>query len=710
MENRKIEILKKLIWGVLLVLTVGHTHSYDEKRLWGSAQTGAVGGIGYFEGVDGNIKNKKGQTPLMVAVKNGHTDVVLALSEATVNVWEEDNTGKTAYDYINVPTNRKEKMYSDRMYWALHILEVEQIVKVKGKIIEYGYEKDTDRLSILIKGARCEDFIFPKWTECQALKASSKHAIFKAIENKDNILFDELLPTVLDMSIKNESNYTLLWASIHHYNFYALEKLLDKGVDMYAFDQNGLKTPVFWATMINDTKLLNVLLKHGADVNSKDAFGSIALSTAMYQCSNFDTIAILLEHGANPYLKDKYGKTVFEEETVSCKDKENIGKMRKLLHSMDVKGLKAQAVDLNIKAKIAYEKKELLRKKKKFDIYLSTLSDVNIVDSAGFTPLHKAVATKDYYAIKKLIDKGADINMLDGKYGVWTPFNYTIAMHDIKALKIFLDNGADVDFYHKGKSTVLNDAIRSCNLDMVKLLLDNGANPRLKDGYGGTVENSLDKCDEEVKKKVLALVQNIITGRTNNMLQVVDKVEFQNTSENRKNKEKIEEIKAYIKEKKNAKNPIFVAIRYKNNIDFDKFLKTVKDIDLKNKQGDTLLYAAVEARNYYAIKKLIAHGANMNYTKEYRTYTPFSYAVGLSDTRAVKLFVDKGVNVNYQYKKSLTNLSLAVKQCNIDIIKLLLGSGADIVLEDKRGDNAIKSLGFCNKKDNKAIKKLIMGD
>ena len=681
---------------------------HDSEQLWKAVETGAVGGIGYFKGINANIKNEQGQTPLMVAVKNEYTEVVRALGEAIVNVREIDDEGKTAFDYIKKPMSREDNMYSRRMYGALRVVEVEQIVRGKAKIVQYSYKNDTDILSLTIKGAKCEDFVFPENTQCSALKASSKHPIFKAIKDKNNTEFDKLLSNLTDLSIRNNSNYTPLWASIHYHNFYALEKLLDAGADMYALDQFGLKTPVFWATMINDAKLLKVLLKHGADVDSKDAFGSVALSNAMYKCSSFDTIAILLEHGANPYLKDKYRKTIFEKEPISCKDKENIERMKKLLHSKDGEGLKSKAVELNRKAKMAYLEEEKIQKKKKFDAYLGTLSDINSIDSGGFTPLHKAVATKDYYAMKKLIEKGADVHKLDGKYGVWTPFNYTIAMNDVKALKIFLVHGVDVNFHHKGKSTVLNDAIRVCNVEMVKLLLENGANPRLKDGYGGTVVSSLKKCDKTVKKEVTKLVNNVIKKGKNNTLQTIEKVEFQAAVEERKNKNKVEKTKAYVKSKKNTDNPILEAIRYKNNIDFDKYLKTLDNIDLKDASDNTLLYIAVEERNYYAIKKLLAHGANMYYINDYRTFSPFSYTVGLSDTRAVKLFVNEGVDVNHQYKKSFTALSLAVKQCNIAIIKLLLESGANTTLEDKRGDNAVKSLGYCNEKNNKIIKDLII--
>ena len=307
--------------------------SEERKRelIWIAAEKNNLYGKKHYKNVDLNLKNTKGQTPLMIATKYGFVRVIEEFSEGNIDVNIKDNQGKTAFDYIKKPMSREEKIYSSRVYGALRILEVKQIIKQKAKIVQYSYNNDTDILSVTIKNEKCNDFLFSTHTECHELKLSSNDAIFQAIKDKDNESFDKLLPNLTDLSIRNKSNYTPLWASIHYHNFYALEKLLDAGADMYALDQFDLKTPVYWAAMINDTKLLKVLLKHGADVDSKNLFGDTALSTAMYKCNNFEAIAILLDNGANPYRKNKRGETVFDKEPVFCKDNLNIEKMRELL-------------------------------------------------------------------------------------------------------------------------------------------------------------------------------------------------------------------------------------------------------------------------------------------------------------------------------------------------------------------------------------------
>ena len=323
--------VKKYIVSVMLLSYVLYAQS--NQRLWDSANSGAVGGIGYFKGLNGNVQNDEGQTPLMIAVKNGYTDVVRSFEDAIVDVWQEDYSGKTAFDYIKQPTNKDEILYSKRLYGALRTVEVQQIIISKAKIVQYSYEHDKDMLSITIKGAKCDDFLFPKNTKCHALPTPSNHPIFQAIKDKNNTAFEQSLADLNDMSIRNKSKYTPLWASIHYHNLYALERLLEVGADMYELDQNGLKTPLYWATMINDTKVLKILLKHGADVNSKNLFGDVALYTARSNCDNFEAIEILLDNGADPYQKNKRGKIVFDRDThMSCK-KENSIKMKALLKS-----------------------------------------------------------------------------------------------------------------------------------------------------------------------------------------------------------------------------------------------------------------------------------------------------------------------------------------------------------------------------------------
>jgi uncharacterized RDD family membrane protein YckC len=139
-----------------------------QNDLWKSAKTGNVFyKIGYFDGVDANIKNEQGETPLIIAVKNGYDDVVDSMSSATVDVYMKDDNGKTAFDYIKQPSSQREKIFSDRMYGSLRILEVKQIVRERARIVQYEYRNQTDIMKVTIVGAECSDFSFPENTQCK---------------------------------------------------------------------------------------------------------------------------------------------------------------------------------------------------------------------------------------------------------------------------------------------------------------------------------------------------------------------------------------------------------------------------------------------------------------------------------------------------------------------------------------------------------------
>ena len=118
----------------------------QQNDLWESVKSGDRYGLCYFKDVDANIRNEKGETPLMVAVQNGHSSVIDCLDDAIVDVQIKDNDGRTAFDYIKKPTNRREKILSDRIYASLRMLEVAQIVRGKAKIVQMRYKNKTNIL------------------------------------------------------------------------------------------------------------------------------------------------------------------------------------------------------------------------------------------------------------------------------------------------------------------------------------------------------------------------------------------------------------------------------------------------------------------------------------------------------------------------------------------------------------------------------------
>jgi ankyrin repeat protein/uncharacterized RDD family membrane protein YckC len=270
-----------------------------------------------------NAQNDEGKTPLMVAVENKNTMFLYDVAHLPIQLDIVDNNGKNIYDYAK-------QLESHSIYGVIKYIEAYQIIREKAEIVSSTYSKRTGITEIVIRGSECKVFNFPKYILCHAQKTPTNHPIFKAIKDKDNALFDKLFKELQNLDIVNSSNTSLLWKSIIFKNYYALQRLVDSGVDLQQLDPFDLKTPVYWATMHNDTTMLKILLDGGADVNSKNVFGDFALSTWSQNCSNFEAIRMLLDYGANPYLKNKRGKTVLDKKP-HCDNKKSIEKMIKLL-------------------------------------------------------------------------------------------------------------------------------------------------------------------------------------------------------------------------------------------------------------------------------------------------------------------------------------------------------------------------------------------
>lgn len=139
-----------------------------QKNIWQDIKNGKYYSMNEVKILNFTIKNSKGQTPLMVAVENAQDNLVDSLRMVDTNFWAKDNRGKTAYDYIQKPKTQRDKMFADRMYGSLRMLEASQIILGRASIISSSYQNKDDNLEIFIQGADCKAFKFAKNTLCKS--------------------------------------------------------------------------------------------------------------------------------------------------------------------------------------------------------------------------------------------------------------------------------------------------------------------------------------------------------------------------------------------------------------------------------------------------------------------------------------------------------------------------------------------------------------
>jgi len=112
---------------------------------------------------------------------------------------------------------------------------------------------------------------------------------------------------------------------------------------------------------------------------------------------------------------------------------------------------------------------------------------VNLEAPKKRTPLMLAAYNGHTSVVEFLYGKGADINAKDS--GGQTALFYTSKRSFYETAEFLVKNGAEVNVQSKKKGiTALMIAAGLGNVKMVRLLLDNGADPSLHDNFGATAE------------------------------------------------------------------------------------------------------------------------------------------------------------------------------------------------------------------------------
>ena len=98
-----------------------------------------------------------------------------------------------------------------------------------------------------------------------------------------------------------------------------------------------------------------------------------------------------------------------------------------------------------------------------------------LASPAAAAPIHDAAKKGDVAAITAALEAGADVNESDG----WsTPLWYAARRGHEDAAKLFIARGADVNLTTKSSGPPLLAAIARKNVNLVKLLLASGADPK----------------------------------------------------------------------------------------------------------------------------------------------------------------------------------------------------------------------------------------
>lgn len=219
--------------------------------------------------------------------------------------------------------------------------------------------------------------------------------------------------------------------------------LIKKGVRLEAKTENG-ETPLALAVAEYNVSGAKLLIENGADVHSRDFDGNTLLHRSVKVSSGIVLAQILLDAGADVNATGNDGAT-----------------------------------PLNLACTKNYEAF--------VDLFLKHEADVLATDGQGLMPLHAAAAVNGVPIAKTLLAAGASVNVTDAR-GM-TPLHIATAKGHYHMTRKLLSWGAGVNAADNSGNTPLHHGIQGMGKKVVRVLLERGANPHLRNKKGRRAED-----------------------------------------------------------------------------------------------------------------------------------------------------------------------------------------------------------------------------
>jgi ankyrin repeat protein len=266
---------------------------------------------------------------------------------------------------------------------------------------------------------------------------------------------------------------------------------------------------------------------------------------------------------------------------------------------------------------------------------LEDRSLVSKTDKHGATPLMHAVRYADADLVRLLIERGADVNAAN-KEGV-IPLMW--AANDIDKVRLLLAKGAKVNIRTGlGRSPLLMAATYAGNIEVVKLLLANGARPNDIDQFRETALTSAAKRgDAQMAETLIVAGADLQAG---------------------------------------GRAPLVWAAE-EGNVETIVVLLNHGAAGNKKHLNEALFSAAVRGP-IEAVKLLLEKGGDPSARAGFAGYTPLIGAAysELKSPAVVKLFLDQGADVKIKGADGQTALSLAKRRGQTEVVELLQKAGA----------------------------------
>jgi ankyrin repeat protein len=370
-------------------------------------------------------------------------------------------------------------------------------------------------------------------------------ALHWAVRFDDLETADMLIAAGASVSAANRAGATPMQLAALNGNAAMVARLIKAGVDPNVPLIRYGDTALMMASRTGKVDALRVLLESGAKVNTKETWGGT--TAVMWAASERhpDAVKVLIDHGADVNARSNFvpaangrgfeGRTPVAPQPDQAAEEFASGWLTPVMFAAregdleSARLLVAAGADVNATASDGKDALGLAIFNGNYELasfFIDSKANVNQADTQGFTPLFWAVDRRNMETapnfpwmvsadplplIKKLLDAGADPNALvnntprarmragSPRIVFATALMRAAFSGDLELVRLLLARGADPAIVSKDNETVLEAAAalgfiqgyskgRSAaeRLDVIKLLVDLGADVNAADDYGIT--------------------------------------------------------------------------------------------------------------------------------------------------------------------------------------------------------------------------------
>ena len=592
--------------------------------------------------------NKFGVTPLLLAFQKGNKAAVVALLAKGASLSSVDHVGNTALHHAAISKNNQADLVNMLLKHGASI-EAGDKVGITPLHMAVAHANKPAVVALLSRGASLA-------TQDSVGDTALHHAA--RVENNQTDLVNMLLKHGASIEAGNESGITPLLVAFQAGNEPAAVALLEGGASLASVDSDGNTAlhHVAISTNNNQAGLVNIILKHGASVETLNKAGVTPLHMAVAH-DNEPAVVALLSRGASLATKDGNGDTALHHAARLQNNEADLVNML-LKHGASIEAVNnsgwsplIQAIlrDNEPGALALLEGGALVK-----DVQTSTTCRPLLHETLlrglglcahilargisacepcanGVPPISYAALGGNVAAGELILQHGVSISSADVAGS--TPLMLSSEKGHKGFTEFLLKHGADVDVCGEDGTTALHSAVQSGDADLCKMLVEHGV--------------PLDAVDEDGHTALAASL---------------------------------------------SVDPAVCQV----------MIDAGAQLDVANRVGYSPLLSACEAGQSEFVKMLLDAGVQLRDARVSRdtdnVFTALMLAADGGHVEAVRHLLDcQGVDVNEQGANACTALHHAAQEKHADVVELLLQHGADKALRDNDGDTAADcaSVGGC---------------